>query len=133
MTLPCWAGAGKSVCRLVNIAPLSLDNARVRLTKDSLSATCFTHKLNLRMHNVDLSELQNVVGKYVDQYHLVVAGGPLAATAAVKAFVVDNKAVNVAVTASTVWFVVKEISSPMLHLITDQFDNLQSVFGMFRG
>ena len=85
------------------------------------------------MHNVDLTELQNVVGKYVDHYNLVVAGGPLAATAAVKAFVVDNKAVNVAVTASTVWFAATELSAPMLHLITDQFDNLQGIFGMFRG
>lgn len=85
------------------------------------------------MHNVNLTELQQVVGKYVDQYNLIVAGGPLAASAATKLFVTDNKAVNVAVTASGVWFAVKELSGPMLRLMDDQFGYLQSIFGMFKG
>jgi hypothetical protein len=85
------------------------------------------------MHSVDLTELQQVIGKYVDQYNLMVAGGPLAATAATKMFIVDNKAVNTAVTASTVWFAVKELSGPMLNLMSNQFGYLDSLFAMFRG
>ena len=85
------------------------------------------------MYNVDLTELQQVVDKYVNQHNLLVAGGPLAATAAVKKFVIDNKAVNVAVTASTVWFAAKELSGPMLNLMDHQFGYLQSIFSAFRG
>ena len=85
------------------------------------------------MHTVDLGELQQVVGKYVDKYNLLVAGGPLAAAAATKMFIVDNKAVTLAVVGSGVWFAVKELSGPMLNLITDQFGYLESIFGTFRG
>jgi hypothetical protein len=84
------------------------------------------------MHTVDLTELQNVVGKYVEKYNLLVAGGPLAASAALKAFVTDNKGVNLAVTASGVWFAVRELSGPILNLMGDQFGYLQSLFGMFK-
>ena len=85
------------------------------------------------MHSADLNQLQQVVGKYVDQYNLLVAGGPLAATAATRMFVANNKAVNIAITASAVWFGIKELSGPMMALITDQFGYLNSIFGMFRG
>lgn len=83
-------------------------------------------------HYVNLSELQNVVGKYVDQYNLLVAGGPLAATGLVRTFVGKNKALSMAIGGSAAWFAVKELSGPMLGLMQDQFGYLQSIFGMFK-
>ena len=83
-------------------------------------------------HSVDLGELQRVVGRYVDQYNLVVAAGPLAAATAIKTFVSKNKVVNLAVAGGGVWFAVKELSGPMLQLIQDQFGYLDSLFGAFR-
>jgi hypothetical protein len=85
------------------------------------------------MHTVDLTALQDVVGKYVEKYNLLVAGGPLAASAALKAFVTNNKGVNLVVTASGIWFGVKELSGPVLNLVGDQFGYLQSLFDMFKG
>ena len=84
-------------------------------------------------HSVDLSELQHVIGKYVDQYNLLVAAGPLTGAALIKTFVSKNKLVNVALVGSGVWFAVHELSTPMLRLIDDQFGYLQSIFGAFRG
>jgi hypothetical protein len=83
-------------------------------------------------HVVDLSSLQAVVGKYVQQYNLVVAAGPVTAATLTKAFVTDNKVVNLAVVGGGVWFAVKELSGPMLGLIQDQFGDLQSIFASFR-
>jgi hypothetical protein len=83
-------------------------------------------------HVVDLSSLQAVVGKYVQQYNLVVAAGPVTAATLTKAFVTDNKVVNLAVVGGGVWFAVKELSGPMLGLIQDQFGYLQSIFASFR-
>lgn len=81
---------------------------------------------------MNLSDLQQVVGKYVDQYNLLVAGGPLAATGIVRTFVGKNKALSIAMGAGGAWFAVKELSGPMLGLIQDQFGYLQSLFGSFR-
>ena len=83
-------------------------------------------------HYVNLSDLQQVVGKYVDQYSLLTAGGPLAATGLVRMFVTKNKMVSIAVTGSAVWFAVKELSGPVLGLIQDQFGYLQSIMGSVR-
>lgn len=80
-------------------------------------------------HSVNLSELQQVVGRYVDQYQLLVAGGPLAATGLVRTFVGKNKALNLAVGGSAAWFAVKELSGPILRLMGDQFGYLQSLLG----
>ena len=84
-------------------------------------------------HSVNLSELQSVVGKYVDQYNLVVAAGPLTGAGLVKAFITKNKAVNLAMVSSGVWFAVKELSTPMLHLMQDQFGYLQWLLGSSQG
>ncbi len=81
-------------------------------------------------HSVNLSDLTQVVGQYVDKYQLLTAGGPLAATGIVRAFVTKNKAISVALTGSTVWFAVKELSGPMLGLMQDQFGYFQQLVGM---
>jgi hypothetical protein len=80
-------------------------------------------------HYVNLSDIQQVVGRYVDQYDLVVAGGPLAAAGFVRAFIAKNKIVSLALVGSTAWFAVKELSGPMLGLMNDQFGYLQSIMG----
>jgi hypothetical protein len=83
-------------------------------------------------HFVNLTDLQNVVDKYVDQYQLLTAGGPLAASGAVRLFVTNNKVVTTAVMGSALWFAVKELSGPVLGLIQDQFGQLQGIFGTFQ-
>lgn len=83
-------------------------------------------------HSVDLNELQRVVTKYVDQYNLVVAAGPVTAASVVKIFT-RNKAVNVAVVGGGVWLAVQELSKPMMDLMNSQFGYLQYIFSMFRG
>ena len=83
-------------------------------------------------HYVNLSDLQQVVGKYVDQYQLLAAGGPLAASGFARMFVTKNKVVSMAVAGSGIWFAAKELSGPMLGLIQDQFGYLQQIFGMVR-
>jgi hypothetical protein len=82
---------------------------------------------------VDLTELQRVVGKYVDQYNLLVAAGPLTAATLTRAFITKNKLVSGAVVASGAWFAIQELSSPVIRLIDDQFGYLSSIFGMFKG
>lgn len=82
---------------------------------------------------IDLAALQQVVGKYVDQYNLVVAAGPLTAATVTRAFLTNNKLASGAVAATGAWFVVKEVSGPMLNLIQDQFGYLLSIFGSFSG
>ena len=84
-------------------------------------------------HSVDISELQRTVTKYVEQYNLLVAAGPVTAAGLVKTFVSDNKAVNLAVVGGGVWFAVQELSTPMLKLMNDQFGYLQQIFSVFRG
>jgi hypothetical protein len=82
-------------------------------------------------HFESFNQLQNVVGKYVTQYNLVVAAGPVTATTLVKTFITDNKAVKVAMVGSGVWLAVKELSGPMLGLIQDQFGSLDAIFSSF--
>jgi hypothetical protein len=82
---------------------------------------------------VDLTELQHVVGKYVDQYNLLVAAGPFTAATLTRTFITKNKLVSVAMTAGGVWFAIQELASPAVRLIDDQFGNLGAIFGMFKG
>lgn len=84
-------------------------------------------------HNIDIGELQRTIGKYVEQYNLVVAAGPMAAAGVLKMVTGKSKVVNMAVVGAGAWFAVQEISTPMLRLITDQFGYLQSIFQSFRG
>jgi hypothetical protein len=81
----------------------------------------------------DLNQLQAVVGKYVDQYQLLTAAGPLTAATLTRAFVTKNKVASGAVALTGAWFAIKEISGPMLNMIQDQFGYLQSIFGAFGG
>lgn len=80
-------------------------------------------------HYASLSDLQQIVSRYVDQYDLLVAGGPLAAAGFVRTFIAKNKIVSLALAGSTAWFAVKELSGPMLGLMNDQFGFLQSLLG----
>jgi len=82
-------------------------------------------------HSVDISELQRVVGKYVTEYNLLVAAGPFTVATIARKFLIKNKAVNLAVAGGGVWFAVKELSTPMLGLMQDQFGYLQSMFSTF--
>lgn len=82
-------------------------------------------------HSVNLTELQQVVGKYVDQYQLLVAAGPVTAAGLTRMVLGPNKVISGAVKASTAWFAVKELSGPVLNLLNDQFGYLQNIFGMF--
>lgn len=84
------------------------------------------------MASVNLSDLQAVVGKYVDQYQLLAAGGPLAVSGIVRGFITKNKFASLALAGSGIWFAVKELSGPMLGLIQDQFGQLQGIMGGFR-
>ena len=74
-----------------------------------------------------------MVAKYVEHYNLLVAAGPVTAASLAKAFVSDNKMVNMAMVGGGVWFAVRELSTPMLKLIGNQFGYLQSIFGAFPG
>jgi hypothetical protein len=82
---------------------------------------------------IDLAELQRVVGKYVDQYNLLVAAGPLTAATVTRAFITNHKLASGAVAATGAWFAIRELSGPMMNLIQDQFGYLQSIFGSFSG
>jgi hypothetical protein len=82
---------------------------------------------------IDLTELQRVVGKYVDQYNLLVAAGPLTAATVTRAFITNNKIASGAVAATGAWFAVKELSGPMMNLMQDQFGYLMSILGGFSG
>ena len=83
-------------------------------------------------HTVNLNDLQQVVMKYVDQYHLVKAAGPLTGTLLVKTFISDSKPVNLLMVSSGVWFAVQELSTPMINLFQDQFGYLQQILGMIK-
>jgi hypothetical protein len=84
------------------------------------------------MASVNLSDLQAVVGKYVDQYQLISAAGPLAVSGIARTIVRKNKMVSLAVAGSTIWFAVRELSGPILGLIQDQFGQLEALIGSFK-
>ena len=83
-------------------------------------------------HFANLSDLQNVLGKYTANNNLLVSGGPLAATGFIRAFISKNKAASIALAGSTAWFAVKELAGPVVGLVQDQFGNLESLLGSFR-
>jgi ABC-type enterochelin transport system permease subunit len=80
-------------------------------------------------HSVNLTDLQQIVGQYVDTTSLLIAGGPLAAAGIVRVFITKNKFANIALAGSTAWFAVKALSGPVMGLIGDQFGYLQSLIG----
>jgi hypothetical protein len=78
---------------------------------------------------VDLTDLQNVIGQYMDQHGFVVAAGPLAGAAFVRMFISKSKLATTAVVGSGAWLAVQSISTPMLRLMQEQFGYLQSLLG----
>jgi hypothetical protein len=82
---------------------------------------------------VDLTELQSVVGKYVEQHNMIVAAGPFTAAALTRVFITKNKLVSGAMVAGGTWLAAQELSGPMLRLMQEQFGYLQALFGGFRG
>jgi hypothetical protein len=81
-------------------------------------------------HHVNFADLQQVVGRYFCQYDFMVAGGPLAASGIVRAFVAKNKLVSAAIAPSGVWFVIREMPGPVLDMIQDRLAQLQSIIGI---
>lgn len=81
---------------------------------------------------MNLSDLQQTVGRYVNQYDLLVAGGPFAAAGFVRTFIAKNRIVSIALAGSAAWFAVKELSGPMKGMMQDQFGYLQSILGLGR-
>jgi hypothetical protein len=77
---------------------------------------------------VDLTELQNVVGKYADQHQMIVAAGPMTAAAVVRTFT-KNKMVTMAVAGGGAWFAIQELAGPSLKLMQEQFGYLISLLG----
>jgi hypothetical protein len=82
-------------------------------------------------HSIDLTEIQNVVGKYATQTNFLLAAGPVTAAAIAKLIVGRNKLVNFAVVGGGIWFAVQEFSPPLLKLMQDQFGYLQYLFSTF--
>jgi hypothetical protein len=74
-----------------------------------------------------------VVGGYVMQTNFLAAAGPLTAAMIAKLVVGKNKLVNLAVAGSAAWFAVQELSSPIQHLMQDQFGYLHQLMSNFRG
>ena len=102
-----------------------------RLTMDVLKLQFIPPKLVPVDHIADITQLQQVVGNYVDQHNLLVAGGPLAGAGILK-IVSKNKLTNLALAGGGVWFAVHQISSSVLQVIQDQFGYLGSLIGGVR-
>lgn len=83
------------------------------------------------MTPVDLTQLQEVVGKYADQHQMLVAAGPVTAASVTRMFT-SNKGINKLIYAGGTWFAIQELGGPALKLIQDQFGNLQQLVGMLR-
>jgi hypothetical protein len=80
-------------------------------------------------HYVNLSDLQQVLGQYVNPSNLLISGGPLAVAGVVRGFITKNKIASLALAGSTIWFGVKTLSGPVMGLIGDQFGYLHSLIG----
>jgi hypothetical protein len=77
---------------------------------------------------VDLTDLQNVVGKYAEQHQMIVAAGPMTAAAVVRTFT-KNKMVTMAVAGGGAWFAIQELAGPAIRLMQQQFGYLFSLLG----
>jgi len=77
---------------------------------------------------VDLTDLQNVVGKYADRHRVIVAAGPLAGAAVVRTFT-KNKMATMAVAGGGALLAIQELAGPSLKLMHDQFGYLFSLLG----
>jgi hypothetical protein len=77
---------------------------------------------------VDLTDLQNVVGKYADQHRMIVAAGPITAAAVVRTFT-KNKMVTMAVVGGGAWFAIHELAGTAMRLMQEQFGYLYSLLG----
>jgi hypothetical protein len=77
---------------------------------------------------VDLTDLQNVVGKYAADHKMIIAAGPITAAAVVRTFT-KNKLVTMAVVGGGAWFAIQELAGPSLRLMQEQFGYLYSLLG----
>ena len=77
---------------------------------------------------VDLTDLQNVVGKYADQHRMIVAAGPMTAAAVARTFT-KNKMVSMALVGGGAWLAIQELAGPSLKLMQEQFGYLFSLLG----
>ena len=78
---------------------------------------------------VDLTDLQNVVGKYADQHRLIVVAGPVSAAALVRTFLTRSKLVSAALVGGGAILAIQDIAGPYLKLMGEQFGYLRSLFG----
>ena len=78
---------------------------------------------------VDLTDLQNAVGLYLQQHNIALAAGPLAAAGLVRTFISKSKLATTGVVVGGAWLAVQSISTPMLQLMQEQFGYLQSLLG----
>ncbi len=80
---------------------------------------------------IDLTDLQNAVSQIVEQHGggILKAGGPLAAAGVVRMFVSKSKLATTGVVVGGAWLAVQSISTPMLHIMQEQFGYLQSLLG----
>jgi hypothetical protein len=77
---------------------------------------------------VDLSDLQNVVNQYLGDHAVLTAGGPLAAAGIIRMFT-KSKLATTGVAVGGAWLAVQSLSTPMLHLMREQFGYLTSLLG----
>ncbi len=85
------------------------------------------------MAPVDLTELQNIAGKYAGQHNVILAAGPFTAMALVRQFITKNKLVSMAMVASGGWLTIQALSGSSLKLMHEQFGYLINLLGSFRG
>lgn len=78
---------------------------------------------------VDLTDLTNVVGNYVDQHRLIVAAGPMTAGALVRTFVTKSKLVSSVLVGGGALVAIQHIAAPSLRLMHEQFGYLMSLVG----
>jgi hypothetical protein len=78
---------------------------------------------------VDLTDLQNAVGQYLNAHNIVIGAGPLTAAGVFRVFVSKSKLATTGVVVGGAWMAVQAISTPMLHLFQEQFGYLQGLLG----
>jgi hypothetical protein len=84
-------------------------------------------------YNVDLTEIQRVVGLYANQSNFLQAAAPLTAASIAKFVMGKNKIANVALAGGGAWFAIQQFSGPLTRLFQDQFGYLQQIFSAFGG
>lgn len=78
--------------------------------------------------NVDLSDLQNVVGGFIEQHRILVAAGPMTVGVVAK-MVTKNKLVSNALVGGGALVAIQQLAGPYLKLMHEQFGYLISILG----